>query len=88
MKNHSKTLITAQEISTAIQIDVNAVFFHIELGIKAGLERRSCRPTQRIKAGTRASDIVRRAILLPSLILASVPVMALCIWSANAEGQR
>lgn len=71
------TLRTDHDKKSMRHIEVKVVFLHWELGIKAGLERRSCRPTQAMKAGTMAREIVRRVMLEASFMLAALPVNAL-----------
>jgi hypothetical protein len=45
-----------------MQMLVNSGLRHIEFGMIAGLAKRSCRPTQKIKAGMSAADIDSRAM--------------------------
>lgn len=71
------TLITAQESISMMHIDVKAEFLQRELGIKAVFPSFSWRPTQKIKAGTRRSEMVRRAMLGASLMLETLAVMDL-----------
>ena len=52
LEKSSIAFTTAYEKSTIKQMLVNAVFRHRELGIKAGFCRRSCRRSQKAKAGT------------------------------------
>ena len=54
---------TANESSSIKQIEVNAVFFHRELGIKAGFPRFSWRPNQKINAGTMAREMASSKML-------------------------
>ena len=79
LKNHSITLSTAQESITITQMDMKAEFLQRELGIRAGLPSLSCRPTQKTKAGTRASEMAREAILGASRILETLAVMDLWV---------
>lgn len=48
----SMVCITAYERSTMRHILVDGIFFHNELGIKAGFCSRSCPPTRGTKTGT------------------------------------
>ncbi len=77
LKNHSRLLSTAHESISMRQIDVKAEFLQRELGIMAGLPSLSCRPTQKMKAGTRRSEMVRRVILDASRMLETLAVMDL-----------
>jgi hypothetical protein len=52
LENSSIAFTTAYEKSTIKQTLVNAIFCHRELGIKAGFCCRSCRRSQKTKAGT------------------------------------
>ncbi|KAK3171025.1 hypothetical protein OEA41_003109 [Lepraria neglecta] len=61
------------------QMDMKAEFLQRELGIRAGLPSLSCRPTQKTKAGTRASEMARKAILGASRILETLAVMDLWV---------
>lgn len=49
-------LKTPQVMKTPIQTVVKIRLRHKEFGMTAGLPSRSCRPTQKMKTGIRASD--------------------------------
>lgn len=77
LKNHSMTLMTAHESIRIMQMEVNAEFRQSELGMRAGLLSRSCRPTQKMNAGTRSSEMVRRTMLETSWMFERLAVMDL-----------
>ena len=62
---------------TLIQILVKTLFRHRDLGIIAGLFRRSCLSIQRIKIGTNATEAMKRAIVVGVLMFEELPVIDL-----------
>jgi len=70
-------LVTDQESRSMMLTLVKAVFFQMEFGIRAGLERRSWRPTQKMNVGARARDMARSAMLIASWRFEALAVMVL-----------
>lgn len=56
--------ITANDRSIIKQIVVNGLFFQMEFGINAGFPNFSCRPTQKMNAGTSAKLTLNSAALV------------------------
>ena len=56
-----------------------------EFGIKAGLDRRSWRPTQKMKPGTSASEMVRSAMFEAFIRLDTLAVTALYSQSCQSS---
>lgn len=74
----TSTALKAPHImKTARQIVVNVLFRQSEFGIMAGRPMRSCRPTQSMKHGIRANEILSRTILDGSLMSDVLPVIVL-----------
>ena len=70
-------LRTDQESRSIRQMEVKAVLVHSELGIKAGLPRLSWRPTQKMKAGMIAKEMLNRTMFEASRRLDALAVTAL-----------
>ena len=72
---------------TSMQMLVKTLFRHSELGIMAGRPSFSCRPTQKVNAGIRATAIDRHAMLVGDLMPETLPVRTLERISLGAEPQ-
>ncbi len=82
--------ITANDNSIMRQTARNGTFFQIELGISAGLPRRSCRSTQKMNAGTEAKLILSRMMLAGSRMsaMSEVSILRTDSLAATLPGLR
>lgn len=73
----SSALNAPQVRKTLMQMLVKTLFRHREFGMRAGRPRRSCLPTQTMKAGINAKPVERSAMMRGSWISAVLPVSVL-----------